>query len=401
MLPSFPTLIHATNYGIELYLASDLTGIYNKQPDTCNVGNSRLGQLDIVDILHKDFKNTPLSSLYKRKSNIIHILSSRSVENNPSSYREYQSDGLHIDTNSGRKLVTVQTYLERIAIDKPEFVVSLSDEVSIESSNKRLTKAVSRSLALFSTISKSPISRSNNFDLFGVVIPIISSQLQINKQLHEYLSNYKTKGLVVGCAHLGESEEDRIMMISMVKIGISTYYQSLQSLDNINHDNIPLMIQGADSIRNILLALKHGINIISTNYPKILTMKGLALSFAIHDAPPLNTTYENNIKRVRNAENNESSNDNNEDVTNNDNNKNNNSEGSFQVSKRFRPNEGDDDDDVVEEIQNNDLKNNKKSKDHNIKKKDQNNKRYEEFIVIERCVLDMKSASYERDLNPL
>ena len=97
-------------------------------PDALNEEKDQyLCQLDVVDLVFKDFKDMELTKLYKSFSTVNHILSARI------SGKKYDSNcdasGMSVDTHNGRKPLTVQNYVERAIIDKPKVVIALADEV--------------------------------------------------------------------------------------------------------------------------------------------------------------------------------------------------------------------------------------------------------------------------------
>lgn len=97
-------------------------------PDAINeVKDNYLGQLDVADLVYKDFKDIPLAKLYKNFENVQKIMSGRQ------SGKKYDSNcdagGMNIETNCGRKQLNVARYVERVVIDKPSVVVALADEV--------------------------------------------------------------------------------------------------------------------------------------------------------------------------------------------------------------------------------------------------------------------------------
>ena len=115
-----PALITRTLIGNPLYTT----------PDAINeIKDDFLGQLDIADLVYKDFEDIPLAKLYTQFNNVKFILSGRQaggrkIESN------CDSGGMNIDTHNGRKQLNVEKYLHRISIDQPKVIVALADEVS-------------------------------------------------------------------------------------------------------------------------------------------------------------------------------------------------------------------------------------------------------------------------------
>jgi hypothetical protein len=86
-----------------------------------------LGQLDVADLFYKDFNDIPLRDLYKRFPVTELIMSARQAGKTFES--NCDAGGMSVDTHCGRKQLTVQKYVERIAIDRPRAVIALADEV--------------------------------------------------------------------------------------------------------------------------------------------------------------------------------------------------------------------------------------------------------------------------------
>lgn len=118
-----PALITRTLLGNPLYTT----------PDAINeIKDDVLGQLDIADIVYKDFEDLPLSKLYTQFDNVKFVLSGRQAGG-----RKIESNcdagGMNIDTHNGRKQLNVDKYLRRISIDQPKVVIAMADEVRIYS----------------------------------------------------------------------------------------------------------------------------------------------------------------------------------------------------------------------------------------------------------------------------
>jgi hypothetical protein len=87
-----------------------------------------IGQLDVSDLFYKDFNDIPLKDLYKAFPAAELIMSARQAGKMFDS--NCDAGGMSVDTHCGRKQLTVQKYVERIAIDRPRAVIALADEVS-------------------------------------------------------------------------------------------------------------------------------------------------------------------------------------------------------------------------------------------------------------------------------
>lgn len=99
------------------------------------------GIVDIGDVHKKDFGATALDKLCQQSDQITRIMSPRG-HNGP--IANANNNGIFVDTNTGRKSVTIEEYAQRIAIDRPAAVIALADEVAPTETQKRLRKAMER-----------------------------------------------------------------------------------------------------------------------------------------------------------------------------------------------------------------------------------------------------------------
>eukprot|EP01034_Spumella_vulgaris_P042165 gene42165-52278_t len=150
----------------------------------------------------------------------------------------------------------------------------MADEANITSGRKRLTKSIERSSTWFKSLIASPVitelkATSNGVFVFGVAIAIPELPDHVGKFSKDLLTS-GADGIVVGGAHMGESEELRVSVIKSIRLAVGP--------------DVPLLIQGADTIRDILLALTHGVDLVSTNYPALVTARGYAISYGAQRA---------------------------------------------------------------------------------------------------------------------
>ena len=115
-----PCLVVSTYIGGVHYTTPDCLGTDLHADCNC------LGQLEISDIVRKDFDDIPLSAL--RSWNQPTILSGRNVVFNVATT---DSTGINIDSFNGRIHIGVNDYAKRITLDKPSAVVAFADEVCI------------------------------------------------------------------------------------------------------------------------------------------------------------------------------------------------------------------------------------------------------------------------------
>jgi hypothetical protein len=98
-------------------------------PDSLNeIQSHYIAQLEIADLCHKDFTDTSLRVMKKDIPNLSTVLSARNMVNNVATS---DSNGISIDTFGGRHHISVENYLARVKLDKPEVVIAMADEVSL------------------------------------------------------------------------------------------------------------------------------------------------------------------------------------------------------------------------------------------------------------------------------
>ncbi len=108
-----------------------------------------------------------------------------------------------------------------------------------------MTKSIERSSTWFKTlVASSTISelktneseKSPKIFVFGVAIAIPELPDHVGKFSKDLLVS-GANGVVVGSAHMGESEEQRVQIIKSIRSAVGS--------------EVPLLIQGADSIRDV------------------------------------------------------------------------------------------------------------------------------------------------------
>ena len=113
-----PCLVLPSYFGHLLYSPLDLqTSLSNEK---------QVVLYDVADLLHKDFGDNAIASLCDIPDNLVPIMSFRGSVG-PSVNAD--NKGISLNTKTGRRQVTIENYLKRIAIDKPKAVISLADEV--------------------------------------------------------------------------------------------------------------------------------------------------------------------------------------------------------------------------------------------------------------------------------
>jgi hypothetical protein len=192
---TLPTIILPSYYGHLLYTPNDL------EKDILQ--EKTFIQLDIGDLIAKDFKETALTDLSTRNASSIPILSYYGSQGAPITC---DSNSLSVDTLSGRKKVTMSSYLERILIDKPKIVVALADEIDITNAGtNRTKKGVNRTWSWFKELSESLSekvngSRNGKDDgsssnssykplLFGVLVIDSHYAIQVDNMIDGYIKH--------------------------------------------------------------------------------------------------------------------------------------------------------------------------------------------------------------------
>lgn len=98
-------------------------------PDAIDeISEQYLGQLDVVDIVYKDFGDIPLTKLCTKIGAVKHVLSAR-PSGGKAGDSNCDANGMSIDSHCGRKQLNVLNYLNRIKIENPKVVIALADEV--------------------------------------------------------------------------------------------------------------------------------------------------------------------------------------------------------------------------------------------------------------------------------
>jgi hypothetical protein len=115
-----PAVILPSYYGHLLYTPDDLE-------KDC-ITTKQFVQLDIGDLLNKDFKELAVQELSTINSNLIPVLSYWGTQGSPINC---DANALSIHTHAGRKKLRLEEYTARMNIEKPNVVISLADEVRL------------------------------------------------------------------------------------------------------------------------------------------------------------------------------------------------------------------------------------------------------------------------------
>lgn len=127
------------------------------------------------------------------------------------------------------------------------------------------------------------------------------------KQSTLNLLNSGANGIVIGGAYQGENKELLIKYIKDVKEVIITYINDLKNEDQLNkikmNGGIPILLQGARSINDILSSLSAGVDLVSTIYPSLLTTAGRSLLWDLSGNNSVNNYNNNNSSNRSNSDN--------------------------------------------------------------------------------------------------
>lgn len=113
-----PALVLPAYFGQLLYTPPDLTVTHEEK---------QLALYDVADLVQRDFGSSSIASLGSVAQNLLPVLSYRGSVG-PAVNAD--NKGIALQTKTGRRQVSMESYLQRVLIDKPKVVVSLADEVS-------------------------------------------------------------------------------------------------------------------------------------------------------------------------------------------------------------------------------------------------------------------------------
>jgi queuine/archaeosine tRNA-ribosyltransferase len=153
-------------------------------------------------------------------------------------------NGVSLDTNNGRLLISLEDYIARIKLDSPNHVIAMADEVSYFVGKKRFSTAIRRTQAWFVQLQGGSDLNWDSSSLIGVIIG--KSDLKLSESIAaqtEFLVSRGAGGLLIGGIGLGESLDDRRDVINLVKEArqgrvCPLYVQGLQTLDEVCHSTI-------------------------------------------------------------------------------------------------------------------------------------------------------------------
>jgi len=227
-------------------------------------------QVELCEVVdNKDIGSTPLSQLVTSLPRKV-VLSARHMKNGVG---VGSKQGVDVEASGGRKTMTSVKLAARAELDRPWAVVALADEVPMTSGAKRLTKSTERTLAMFkqlmATLGPAESRKSNSETLvFGVAVAGHTEGHMA--QMAKEMVRLGAQGIVIGGAHLGEPDEVLQRAVLSVRAAVA-----VDPSEGAMH--VPLMMQGADSMRQLLGALRNGVDYITSNLPSAITALGHAL----------------------------------------------------------------------------------------------------------------------------
>lgn len=195
-----------------------------------------------------------------------------------------------MSTHAGLKLVTVDDYMSRVVLDRPKYVVAIADEIShVTSTDKRKLASMFRTLEWFKKMCKYENKLSEKWEhtdisLFGVVLPYQTVEGGskkdkdfsdiVTKKISEMVNTYLdsgASGICVGGLGMGENHVVRRSAIENVRRIIDIRATSTPGTVS---EPVPIMVQGMNSLNEILEAIDAGVDVVASNYPSIVTSLG-------------------------------------------------------------------------------------------------------------------------------
>ncbi len=205
---------------------------------------------------------------------LVHLVSGRSVRDGPALCTD---TGASIITPGGRRVLTSTAYAQRIALDRPRIVVSFADEFPLSCTSKnRMARSVKRTMSMLQelvTSFKSDAIKTPSI-LFGVALA--------GQHMDALAFNSKAvlaagaQGVSVGCVNQGEDEGAFATAVRTVRD--ATLESTYSALENIKPESVPVLVQGCDNLRTLLIALEQGVDLVGSNFSALLTGVGHALT---------------------------------------------------------------------------------------------------------------------------
>lgn len=263
--------------------------------------------LDISDVHLKDFGPASLDDLSVTPKNVQRVMTYRGVLGPPIACDA--TKGLSILTRGGRKNLTLDQYLDRAVIDRPNYLVALADEVGQAAGHNRRRKAIERTKVylkgLLRRLRSDQDSPLNNTSILGVVLNDIAFPAHLAESVDQMLQTEELTGLVVGGLYMGESPTEREEIIRAVVNRVEAASATALATATSDPAAAPVgakkhlvMVQGVDSIADILQCVRVGVDWVYSCYPAVLTRKGHALDLDLSHISPTTLQASTNRKRL-------------------------------------------------------------------------------------------------------
>ena len=137
-----------------------------------------IGHLEITNTLEFD-KSLPLSTILqgsdveesaKQRKRTVGLFSGRSLVTGPPGV---SGDGLQVSSTHGRKVLSIDEYIKRVAQEDAPFVVSPADEVNMAAGKNRKSRSLERTMLFANQMANKEYRGilGNKFFLFKVVVP--------------------------------------------------------------------------------------------------------------------------------------------------------------------------------------------------------------------------------------
>ena len=238
--------------------------------------------------------HAPLKTHTGTGAGLIHLISGRSLRDGVPPL--CSDTGISISTPGGRRTISSAAYAQRIALDRPQLVVSLADEFPLTCTSKnRITRCEARTAKMLQElVEASAQSAQAPFFLFGVALG--------GQQEDSLAHNAKAvlaagaQGVCVGSvnqpttATAADTEETFISHVRAVREATLLDPATATAA-------VPVLVPGCDSLRTMLLALEQGADLVSSSLPSLLTAVGRAVAIdwafinsQVQDKPRSNST---------------------------------------------------------------------------------------------------------------
>ncbi|KAL3507004.1 hypothetical protein ACH5RR_032386 [Cinchona calisaya] len=170
--------------------------------------------------------------------------------------------GASFETPGGRRLIKPVDYMELVSSLKPDFWVTLADEVPAWVSTKRNRTSVDRTLRWMDDCISLNMTGAT---VFGSIVG--GSSVEERQRCTQEVVKRNVSGYCIGGFGLGESMEERTALLTAVT-------------DNLPKD-MPRQVSGLGLPEEVLQGVAAGIDLFDSTYIYHLTLGGFALTFPL------------------------------------------------------------------------------------------------------------------------